>query len=114
MAMPEANTNFDSAMGIIYEVDVNRPMGKRVTIKRLADGSPFEMDKRYMVAMNSFRAHDGGGLMSKGAGITHELLQERIEYSTTADLRFYMINYIDMRKDIAPETFNHWKLVSLK
>lgn len=114
MAMPEANTHFDSAMGIIYEVDVNRPMGKRVTIKRLADGSPFEMDKRYMVAMNSFRAHDGGGLMSKGAGITHELLQERIEYSTTADLRFYMINYIDMRKDIAPETFNHWKFVSLK
>ncbi len=114
LAMPEASQHFDSSMGIIYEVDAARPMGKRVTIKRMANGTSFDMDKRYRVAMNSFRAHDGGGLMTEGAGITHELLQERIEYSTTADLRFYMINYIDMRKNVAPEALNHWRFVSPK
>ena len=89
-------------------------MGRRVTIKCMADGTSFDMNKRYMVAMNSFRAHNGGGLMAEGAGIAHEELQERIEYSTTADLRFYMINYIEMRKNVAPEALNHWKFVSLK
>ena len=86
-------------------------MGKRVTIRHMADGTPFELDNRYMVAMNSFRAHGGGGLMPLGAGITHEQLQERIEYSTTADLRFYMINYIEMRKIVAPIWLSHWKFV---
>lgn len=111
MATPGSHIHFDSAAGIIYEVNVSCPMGKRVTIKHLADGTPFNLDQRYMVAMNSFRAHGGGGLMPLGAGITHEQLQERIVYSTTADLRFYMINYIEMRKIVTPERLNHWTFV---
>lgn len=111
LADQEANEHFDSAAGIIYEVNAARPMGERVTIKHMADGTPFNPDQRYMVAMNSFRAHGGGGLMPLGAGITHEQLQERIVYSTTADLRFYMINYIEMRKTVTPERLNHWTFV---
>jgi 2',3'-cyclic-nucleotide 2'-phosphodiesterase/3'-nucleotidase len=102
---------FDSAAGIIYEVDVTRPVGNRVNIKCMADGTPFRMDDRYMVAMNSYRANGGGGLITEGANITHEELQERIEYTTTADLRFYMINYIEMRKNISPEPLNQWRFV---
>lgn len=102
---------FDSAAGIIYEVDVTKPVGHRVSIKRMADGAPFDMNMRYMVAMNSYRAHGGGGLLTEGAGITHEQLQQRIEYTTTADLRFYMINYIDMRETISPRSLNQWKFV---
>lgn len=103
--------HFDSAAGIIYEVDVTRPMGKRVSIKSMADGTPFHMDNRYMVAMDSYRAHGGGGLITEGAGITHEELLKRIEYTTTADLRFYMINYIEMRKTISPKPLNQWRFV---
>ena len=77
----------------------------------MADGTPFRMDDRYMVAMNSYRANGGGGLITEGANITHEELQERIEYTTTADLRFYMINYIEMRKNISPEPLNQWRFV---
>lgn len=102
---------FDSAAGIIYEVDVTKPIGQRVTIKSLADGKPFGMKERYMVAMNSFRAHGGGGLLTEGAGITHEQMLSRIEYTTTADLRFYMLNYIEMKKNIAPSPLNQWKFV---
>ena len=103
--------HFDSAAGIIYDVDVTKPIGDKVTIKRMADGTPFRMDARYMVAMNSYRAHGGGGLLSEGAGITHEQLQERIEYTTTADLRFYMLNYIEMRKTISPQSLRQWRFV---
>ena len=102
---------FDSAAGIIYEVDVTKPIGDKVSIKHMADGKPFRMDERYMVAMNSYRAHGGGGLLTSGAGITHEQLQERTEYATTADLRFYMLNYIEMRDSISPKTLNQWRFV---
>ena len=103
--------HFDSAAGIIYEVDVTRPTGQRVMIKSMADGTPFRMDNRYMVAMNSYRAHGGGGLITEGAGITHEEMLKRIEYTTTADLRFYMLNYIEMRKTISPKPLNQWRFV---
>lgn len=102
---------FDSAAGIIYEVDVAKPIGDKVSIKHMADGTPFRMDERYMVAMNSYRAHGGGGLLTSGAGITHEQLHERTEYATTADLRFYMLNYIEMRDSISPKTLNQWRFV---
>ena len=67
------------------------------------------MASRYMVVLNSYRALGGGGLLTKGAGITHEALEERIVYTTTADLRFYMINYIQMRKTIIPRSLHQWR-----
>ena len=103
--------NFDSASGIIYEVDVTKPTGHRVMIKSMADGTPFDKDSRYMVTMNSYRAHGGGGLLTKGAGITHEQMLKRIEYTTTADLRFYLLNYIEMKKTITPQSLQQWKFV---
>lgn len=103
--------HFESAAGIIYEVDVTKPAGHKVNIQCMADGKPFRMDERYMVAMNSYRAHGGGGLLTEGAGITHELLSERVEYTTTADLRFYMINYIEMRKNVDPQPLHQWRFV---
>lgn len=103
--------HFDSAAGIRYDVDVTKPAGQKVTIHGMADGKPFSMDERYLVAMNSYRAHGGGGLLTHGAGLTHEEMLKRIEYTTSADLRFYMLNYIEMRKNIAPKPLGHWRFV---
>lgn len=103
--------HFDSAAGILYEVDVTKPAGHKVSIKSMADGKPFRMDERYMVVMNSYRAHGGGGHITEGAGITHEQMLERIEYTTTADLRFYMLNYIEMRKTITTQALHQWRFV---
>ena len=64
-----------------------------------------------MVAMNSYRAHGGGDLITKGAGITHEQMLKRLEYTTTVDLRFYMLNYIEMAKTIEPHPLHQWKFV---
>ena len=56
-------SDFDSAAGIIYDVDVTKPMGERIVIKTLADGSGFDMDTVYNVAMSSYRTSGGGKLL---------------------------------------------------
>ena len=61
--------NFDSAAGLIYDVDVREPFGKRVKIKSMSDGLPFDLNAVYKVAMSSYRANGGGDLLTKGAGI---------------------------------------------
>ena len=70
--------NFDSAGGLVYTVDVQRPAGSRVRVKSLADGSPFNPDAWYNVAMTSYRANGGGDILIEGAGIPKEETEERI------------------------------------
>ena len=70
--------NFDSAAGIIYEVDVTQPDGHKVRILSMADGTPFDENRWYRVAMNSYRGNGGGELLTKGAGIPREQLKNRI------------------------------------
>ena len=70
--------NFDSAAGLVYTVDVTRPMGSRVRIKSLADGTPFDPEAWYRVAMTSYRASGGGEHLTAGAGIPKEEMEERI------------------------------------
>ena len=70
--------NFDSAAGIIYEVDVTRPQGEKITIKRMADGRPFSADAEYLVAMTAYRANGGGELLTKGAGLSKEEIKKRL------------------------------------
>ena len=35
----------------------------------MANGEPFDMNKTYQVAVNSYRGNGGGDLLTKGAGI---------------------------------------------
>lgn len=106
--------NFDSAAGIIYEVDVTKPVGQRVHILRMADGRPFELDHTYRVAVNSYRGNGGGELLTKGAGIPQEELSSRILFSTSADLRYYMLSRIEMKDTITPVCLNQWKFIPEK
>lgn len=103
--------NFDSAAGIIYTVDVTKPKGEKVTILSMADGTPFEMDRIYKVALNSYRGNGGGELLTKGAGIPQESLKERIIFSTDKDLRFYLMEYIEKKGTLNPRALNQWKFV---
>ena len=70
--------NFDSAAGLVYTVDVTRPAGSRVQIKSLADGSAFDPEAWYRVAMTSYRASGGGEHLSAGAGLSKEESEARI------------------------------------
>lgn len=103
--------NFDSAAGIIYTVDVTKPRGEKVTILSMADGTPFDMNKIYKVALNSYRGNGGGELLTKGAGISQDELKERVINSTDKDLRYYLMNYIEGKKVIEPRALGQWKFI---
>ncbi|OFY67169.1 MAG: hypothetical protein A2Y71_01105 [Bacteroidetes bacterium RBG_13_42_15] len=106
--------NFDSAAGIDYTVDVSKPEGKRVTINSLSNGNPFEMNKVYLVAVNSHRGNGGGGHLSAGAGIPQSEFSNRLVKSTEKDLRYYIIKYMEAKKTIRPVALNNWKIIPEK
>lgn len=103
--------NFDSAAGIIYTVDVTKPKGRKITIISKADGTPFERNKMYTVAVNSYRGNGGGELLTKGAGIPKDKLKDRIINATDKDLRFYLIKYIEEKKQLTPQNLQQWKFI---
>lgn len=103
--------NYDSAAGIIYTVDVTKPEGEKVTIYRLADGTPFDEEAYYTVAMNSYRGNGGGELITKGAGLSKDELQSRMLSATTKDLRYYLMEYIQEHQHINPRALNQWKFI---
>ena len=103
--------NFDSAAGIDYEVDVTKPDGQKVRILRMSNGEPFDEAKWYKVAMNSYRGNGGGELLTKGAGIPHDKLSERLLKSTDKDLRYYLIQRVREAGTLHPRIMDLWRFV---
>lgn len=106
--------NFDSAAGINYTVDVSKPEGERIEIKSFTDGRPFEKNKMYKVAVNSYRGNGGGGHFTEGAGIAKDELRKRLIASTDRDLRYYILKSIEAKKTINPVPLNNWKIIPEK
>ena len=103
--------NFDSAAGIIYTVDVTKPQGEKIRIERMANGEPFDLNKTYRVAVNSYRGNGGGDLLTKGAGIPKTELAKRVVYSTDKELRYYLMKRIEEVKVLDPKPLNQWKFI---
>ena len=103
--------NFTSAAGIRYTVDVTQPEGKRVTIISMSDGTPFDADKDYRVAINSYQASGGGGFLSEGLAWSKEEAESRIIDATPKDVRKYIAEYISRRPVIVPECRGDWTVV---
>lgn len=103
--------NFDSAAGIIYDVDVTKPTGQRIIIHSMDDGSPFSAEKTYRVAMTAYRANGGGELLTKGACLTKEEIDSRIESITEHDIRYYLMQHVRDMQSINPMPRNHWRFI---
>jgi 2',3'-cyclic-nucleotide 2'-phosphodiesterase/3'-nucleotidase len=103
--------NFDCAAGINYTVDVSKPIGERISILSMADGNKFDLNKKYKVAVNSYRGNGGGGHLVSGAGIPKEELSKRVITSTEKDLRFYIMKWIEKNKTVTPKTLDNWKVI---
>jgi 2',3'-cyclic-nucleotide 2'-phosphodiesterase / 3'-nucleotidase len=106
--------NFDSAAGINYTVDVSKPEGARIVIAGFTDGRPFERNKMYKVAVNSYRGNGGGGHFTEGAGIEKNELRSRLLSSTDRDLRYYILKFIESKKTINAKPLNNWKIIPEK
>lgn len=103
--------NFDSAAGIDYVVDVTKPDGEKVKILQMSNGEPFDEQKAYNVVMNSYRGNGGGELLTKGAGIPHEEIKNRIIFESERDQRYYLMKEIERMGTISPKAHNNWKFV---
>ncbi|MBQ6254902.1 MAG: bifunctional metallophosphatase/5'-nucleotidase [Bacteroidales bacterium] len=94
--------NFDSAGGLVYTVDVTRPRGERVVIESFADGAPFSEGETYNVAMTSYRASGGGGLMAE-AGIDTGRIEERL-VATYPEFRDILYEYLKENSVLEPSS----------
>lgn len=103
--------NFDSAAGIDYEVDVTKPNGQKVKVLRMSNGEPFDENKYYKVAVNSYRANGGGELLTRGAGIAKDDLNDRIVWRSEYDLRHYLMEEIKRLGTLNPEPNTNWRFV---
>lgn len=110
---PELNhPEFDwsTAGGIRYTIDVSKPQGERVAIHSMADGSPFDVEATYRVAVNAHQAIGGGGYFPY-MGFDEEKLKERIESTLSTDARMLFANYIKMHPEVTAVCHNDWNII---
>jgi 2',3'-cyclic-nucleotide 2'-phosphodiesterase / 3'-nucleotidase len=103
--------NYCAAAGIKYTVDVTKEPGDRVNVISMQNGDAFDLNKTYTVAMNSYRGNGGGGLLIEGAKIPKDELKNRLISSTTKDLRFYIIEWMQKHPVFTPTSFGNWKVI---
>jgi 2',3'-cyclic-nucleotide 2'-phosphodiesterase/3'-nucleotidase len=103
--------NFDSAAGIDYVVDVTKPKGQKVNILRFSDGRPFDEKAWYKVAMNSYRGNGGGELLTRGAGIPLDSINNRIIYMSERDQRYYLTQKIEREGRVEGKSLNNWHFI---
>lgn len=108
--------NFDSAAGLVYTVNVTEEKGSRVVIESLADGTEFAEDEWYNVAMTSYRAAGGGGLIQKGSGISPDMFESRV-VAKCPEYRELLYSYLNENGEIDPASVGErsiigsWKFV---
>lgn len=103
--------NFDSAAGLVYEVDITRKYGRRVRIDSLWNGEPFEPDGNYTVALSSYRVSGGGGLFDHGARIDPATALEGITLGRYTFIRDLIGDFIRDGRRIDAVRCGHWEFV---
>lgn len=103
--------NFDSAAGIDYVVDVTKPDGQKVRILQFSDGRPFDEKAWYKVVMNSYRGNGGGELLTQGAGIPLDSINNRIIFMSERDQRHYLTQKIEREGKVEGKPLNNWRFI---
>jgi 2',3'-cyclic-nucleotide 2'-phosphodiesterase/3'-nucleotidase len=102
--------NFDSAAGINYKVHRSAPKGERVEIVSLENGEPFDPEAEYTVAVTSYRAMGGGGLLSDGAGVDTSDGSAYI-VDIFEDIRDLIFKQLEANPTLEPEIRHNWCFV---
>ncbi len=97
--------NFDIAANVDYTIDISKPLGKRITINRIA-GRKYSAKAIFKVAMNSYRFNGGGGLLEK-AGVENP----EPYYISDEEIRNLLIQYLREGGKLKPEPDNNWKII---
>ena len=102
--------NFDSAAGIIYVVDVSKDTGDRISIISMSNGDKFDKERKYKVALSSYRASGGGDLLVQGAKIPKEELESRV-VERLSDMREIIYKYLDRNGIIEAINLDNWTII---
>lgn len=103
--------NYSSAFGIDYVVDVSKPKGERVRVLQMSNGEAFDINKKYRVAVNSYRAGGAGGMLTEGAGIPKTELANRIVAFSEHDQLMSLMKYMEREAVIAPKNARNWQFL---
>lgn len=117
--IPKSGTeSFISAAGINYTIDVTKPYGERVLISSMTDGGPFEQDRLYRTTINSFLYSGSESILIKGAGIDRMEMLSRLNCSSEADIRYYILTDFALKHEsgrgLTPRNVCNWSLVPEK
>lgn len=105
--------NYDSAAGIRYSVDLRQPQGRRVRIESMEDGRPFELDRSYVVVMNSYRGSGGGGHLVSGAGLGRDDVAtlRLVDGACVRDLRYCIMTWLARNGQARLEPRGNWRIL---
>ncbi len=110
-----AASGFVSAAGISYNIDVTKPYGERVEILSMSDGKPFEADRMYRTTINSYLYSGSGSAVLNAIGFSKEDMAARLNCSTEADIRFYMMSNLALAREtgmvVNTGLVSDWRLV---
>jgi len=81
-----------------------------VEIVSMEDGTPFDPDEEYTVAVTSYRAMGGGDLLSEGAGVD---TSDESSYvlDIYEDIRDIIFKQLEANGTIVPEIRHNWCFV---
>ncbi len=102
--------NFTSAAGIKYKVNVDKPKGQQLQIIEMSDGSKFDREKTYKVALNSYQASGGGNFIPVGLGWSRPHLESQVVEWSDKDVRQYVADYIQEHDTIVPRLRGDWSV----
>ncbi|MGW9629102.1 bifunctional metallophosphatase/5'-nucleotidase [Agromyces sp. NPDC055520] len=96
--------NYDQFSGIFYDVDVEQPVGSRIT-SLLYNGVPVAPDQQFVVAINNYRQSGGGGFP--------HVASAPVVYNAQVAIREAIVAYASAAGTIDPATFHveNWRLV---
>lgn len=113
--------NQDQFSGIRYEVDLTKPVGQRIRILSMADGTAFNMKKEYVVAANNYRsstqllATSPTGVFKPGEKTARLIASDLQAPNGSTSMMDLIIDYISKQpnKTITNTCDHNWKFVNL-
>ena len=90
-------SQFITAAGINYEVDVRKPQGERIRILSMSDGKPFDPERYYRTTMVS--SMYTGSALRRATGLSEKDMEKRFQASASADMRYFILTNMALSKD---------------
>jgi 2',3'-cyclic-nucleotide 2'-phosphodiesterase / 3'-nucleotidase len=94
--------NFDIAEGVVYDLDISKPVGQRIQNLRFK-GQPLNTTQKLRLATNNYRVNGGGGYtMYRDAPVL---------YRSGEEIRELIIDWVERHKRIPAEPTNNWRIL---